>query len=182
MLRLTIKSAEYWDERKNEFFTLEGQTLELEHSLYSISLWEMKYQRPFFDKGPRTLVELQDYVRFMTLTKDVNPLLFRALTKDNIKDVENYMQNPMSATTIHDKPSSKGRRNGELVTSELIYYWMAACQIPFTCEMWNIHRLMNLIRIYNIKNDTNNVKPKGAALRDQAALNRARRAALNSKG
>ena len=68
-----------------------------------------------------------------------------------------YINDPMTATTIKDTP---GKRNNELITSELIYYWMVALEIPFECEKWHINRLLTLIKICNIKNQPAKNMPK----------------------
>ena len=180
MLRITIPAVEEWDEFKQEFVTTKEQTLCLEHSLVSLSKWESKWCKPFLSKQEKTYEETIDYIKYMTLTPNVNPEVYRVLTNDNIAEINKYIEAPMTATTFsRDRNSKSGQ---EIVTSELIYYWMIALNIPFECQKWHLNRLLTLIKVCNIKN----TPPKKMSRRDilsrNAAINAARRNQLNSKG
>lgn len=180
MLRITIPAVEEWDELAQEFVTTKEQTLCLEHSLVSLSKWESKWCKPFLSKQEKTYEETIDYIKYMTLTPNVNPEVYRVLTNDNIAEINKYIEAPMTATTFsRDRNSKSGQ---EIVTSELIYYWMIALNIPFECQKWHLNRLLTLIKVCNIKN----TPPKKMSRRDilsrNAAINAARRNQLNSKG
>ena len=186
MLVITIpasKPVELFDEAKQEFVVIPGkkeQTLQLEHSLVSLSKWESKWCRSFLSKPPETAEETIDYIRCMTLTKNVNPEVYSGLTAENIDQIKNYINAPMTATTFSE--DKNGKKNREIVTSELIYYWMISLQIPFECQKWHINRLLTLIRVCNIKNQPPKKRSQREIMSRNAALNAARRQQLNTNG
>lgn len=149
MLQITIPATRAWDESKQEFVNLKEQTLQLEHSLVSLSKWEQKWHKPFISKGEKTLEETLDYIKCMTLTQNVKPETYLFLTNENIEQIKEYIDNPMTATTFSD---NKKKTNNEIITSELIYYWMIALNIPQEYQKWHLNRLFTLIRVCNIKN------------------------------
>lgn len=180
MLRITIPAIEQWDERKQEFVYMKGQTLQLEHSLVSLSKWESKWGKAFLSKNSKTHEETLDYVKCMTLTQNVDPEIYNYLTADNIAQINSYIEAPMTATYFSEDKSAKNNR--EVVTSELIYYWMIALNIPFECQKWHLNRLLTLIRVCNIKNAPPKKMSKRATASQYAQLNAARRKQLNTKG
>lgn len=180
MLYITIPETELWDEKKEEFVHVKEQKLQMEHSLVSISKWESKWHKPFLSNREKTFEETIDYIKCMTLTQNVNPEVYRCLSVDNVKKINEYIENPMTASFILDE--SKGKRNSEQTTSELIYYWMIALEIPFECQKWHLNRLLMLIRICNVKNQPPKKQSKKEITSQYAAINAARRKALNSKG
>lgn len=181
MLRINIAlGPEGWDEEKEEFVEAESQTIELEHSLVSLSEWESKWCKAFFSKQEKTVEETIDYIRCMTLTENVDPAIYTRLTNEHIKQVNDYISAPMTATKIYDDKTSKS--NSETVTSELIYYWMIALNIPFECRHWHLNRLLTLIKVCNIKNQPPKKMSKRATAAQYAELNAARRKQLNTKG
>ena len=151
MLQLVIPlSPEGWDAEKEEFIEPKTVTLQLEHSLVSLSKWESKWHTAFLAKKNLTVEEIVDYVKCMTITQNVNPDVYRYLTTDNINQIKEYIESPMTATTFpEEKTSGKSK---EIVTSELIYYWMIALNIPFECQKWHLNRLLTLVRVCNVKN------------------------------
>ena len=153
-IKFHIEAKELFDDRLNEFRQVKAQDVTLEHSLISISKWESKWHKPFLDSSikTRSLDESYDYIRMMSLDPNVNPDFVYAMTTKQMKELEIYITDPMTATTIKYYKNEK-RPNRELVTSELIYFWMTAYQIPFTCEKWHINRLMKLIELCAVKND-----------------------------
>ena len=180
MLRITIPALELYDEQKDLFTTLKEETLELEHSLVSLSKWESKWGKAFFSKQEKSVEETIDYIRCMTLTDGVDPSVYNRLTNANIRAINAYLEAPMTATTFYEDKTQKGSR--ETVTSELIYYWMIALNIPFECESWHLNRLFTLIRVCNIKNQPPKKMGKKATAARYAELNAARRKQLNTKG
>lgn len=180
MLRITIPATELWDERNERFIRTKEQTLQLEHSLVSISKWESTWGKPFLSKEIKTIDETIDYVRCMTLTQNVNPNVYFALTDENLKLVNDYIDNPMTATTFSEDKS--GKPNREIITAEVVYYWMSALQIPMECQKWHFNRLLTYIRVSNIKNGPQKKMGKTETLKSNAALNAARRKQLNTKG
>lgn len=180
MLIITIPATEEFDEIKGEFIYTKEQTLQLEHSLVSISKWESRWCKPFIDKKDKTFEETIDYIKCMTLNKNVTDDVYACLTKSNLDVINKYIGAPMTATYFSN--NDRGKKNNEQITSELIYYWMIALQIPFECQKWHLNRLLTLIRVCNIKNSP----PKKMSRREIAsrnhALNAARRKQLNTKG
>ena len=180
MLRITIPAVEQWDEAKQEFIYTKEQTLSLEHSLVSLSKWESKWCKPFLTKQEKTFEETLDYIKCMTLTQNVDPEVYNYLTNGNIKEINEYIEAPMTATYFSDEKTSKTSR--EQVTAELIYYWMIAFNIPFECQKWHLNRLLTLIKVCNIKNQPPKKRSKKDIMSRNAALNAARRKRLNTKG
>ena len=181
MLRITVPiSPEEWDEEKQEFVEPKVQILQLEHSLVSLSKWESKWCKPFLSSKEKTSEETMDYIKCMTITQNVDPDVYNHLTAKNIEEINNYIYAPMTATTFSD--DKNGKANREIITSELVYYWMVALQIPFECQKWHLNRLITLIRICNIKNNPPKKRSKREIMTRNAALNAARKKQLNTKG
>lgn len=180
MLQITIPAMEYWDEAKEEFITEKEQTLQLEHSLVSLAKWEAKWQKAFLTKQEKTFEETIDYIRCMTITKNVKPSVYTRLSRQNIEDVDAYISSPMTATYIREDKSARPSR--ETVTAELIYYWMISLGIPFECQKWHLNRLLTLIQVCNVKNAPPKKRSKREMLSQNAALNAARRKHLNTRG
>ena len=180
MLRITIPSTELWDASAQCFINVKEQTLQLEHSLVSLSKWESKWNKAFLSKNEKTLEETLDYIKCMTLTQNVNPDVYRCLTPKNVQEINAYISAPMTATVFSEDKSGKGNR--EVVTSELIYYWMITLNIPFECQKWHLNRLLTLVRVCNIKNSPPKKRSKRDIMSRNAALNAARRQQMNSRG
>ena len=181
MLQVKVPlTQERWDEEKGEFIEPKFQVLQLEHSLVSLSKWESKWCKPFISKTGKTPEELLDYIKFMTITQNVKPEVYDHLTEANIEEIEKYIDAPMTATTFSE--DKNGKSNREIVTAELIYYWMIALQIPFECQKWHLNRLLTLVRVCNIKNQPPKKMSKKDIMSRNAQLNAARRKKMNTKG
>ena len=179
MLKITIPAIEKWDEKNEVFVNFDSQELKLEHSLVSISKWEAKWHKPFLSKEQKSYEEIIDYIRCMTISQNINPDYYNYLSDKNVEEINAYINDPMTATTINTE--QKGKQ--EIITSEIIYYWMIAFNIPVDFQKWHINRLLTLIRICDIKNDTNQKKmPKSEILARNRALNEARRKRYNTRG
>lgn len=170
---------EKWDEEKEEFIPPVTQVLQLEHSLVSLQKWESKWKKPFLSKQEKTIEETIDYIKYMTITQNVNPDIYNHLTDEHIRQINDYISDPMTATTFSNESRGSGR---EQVTAELVYYWMIALNIPFDCRKWHLNSLLTLIRVCNVKNSPPKKMSKGEIMSRNAALNAARRQKLNSKG
>lgn len=186
MLKITIppqeKPEELWDEAKQEFIYLPSgkeQVLRLEHSLVSLSKWESKWCKPFFSLEDKTNEETIDYIKCMTLNQDVDTRIYLRLTNENISQISNYISAPMTATTFSNFNRGGSR---EQITSELIYYWMIAFNIPFECQKWHLNRLLTLIRVCEIKNSPLKKMSRSEIASRNAALNAARKKKLNTTG
>lgn len=179
MLKITIPARDMFNEQTQEFFQTKEYTIQLEHSLVSVSKWESKWNKPFLGKEKKSIEETIDYIRCMTITQNIDPVIYNGLTTDNIEMVNKYIDAPMTATTF---PNNKGKMNNEIITSELIYYWMTALNIPMECQKWHLNRLLTLIRVCNVKSQPGKKMSKREIMQRNSALNAARRAKLNSKG
>jgi hypothetical protein len=181
MITLFVPGQELFNEKTEEFITLPPSTITLEHSLVSISKWEAKWKKPFFDKKEKTPKEAEDYIRCMCITKNVPPTVFSFLGKDNLKKIEDYISDPMTATTFSQKEGQSKR--SRIITSELIYYWMISDGIPMDCEKWHINRLLTLIRVFDAESNSSKHKmSKNDIYKQNSALNAARRAKSRSRG
>lgn len=180
MLEITIPAVELWDETNQRFITTITQTLQLEHSLVSLSKWEAKWNKPFLTEKKKTIDETIDYIRCMTLTRNVNPIIYNGLTQENIDQITKYINAPMTATTF--SYIENGRTDREQITAELIYYWMIALNIPFECQKWHLNRLLTLIKVCNIKNQPPKKMSRRAVMSRNSSLNAARRKQFNTKG
>lgn len=190
MLQIVIPGrpeTEWWDPTKGEdgeFVTIPGskdRTLQLEHSLVSLAKWESKWCKPFLSKTPMTEEETADYIRCMTITQNVPLEVYQHISGEIIEEVTTYINAPMTATWFADNKRS-GKSTGEVVTAELIYYWMIALQIPSEYQKWHLNRLLTLIQVCSEKNKPPKKMGKRAIMNQNAALNAARRKQLNSKG
>lgn len=186
MLKINIPTTEYINPDTYEFFTIEGKTIQLEHSLISISKWESKWKKAFLKKDPeRTEEQILDYVRCMTLTQNVDPRVYANIDGPIMQSINDYINDPMTATVLTKMEQSKAGISRDTITSELIYYWMVALQIPFECQKWHLNRLLTLIEVCNVKNSgPQKLTPaqKKAQASSWASINAARRAKLRSKG
>lgn len=181
MLTITVPAGECFDERTNTFISTKDQTLQLEHSLVSLSKWESKWKKPFLEqKDSKTDEQMRDYIRCMTITQNVNPNVYMCLTNENIRQINEYIDDSHTATWFSEEKTQKASR--EIVTAEIIYHWMIALQIPEKYEKWHLNRLLTLIRVCNLKN----APPKKMSKRDvysrNRALNASRRRAAHSRG
>lgn len=180
MLEIKVEIVpEQWDEVNQVFIEAKYQTLRLEHSLVSLAKWEAKWCKPFLSKQEKTHEEIMDYIKFMTLTQNVDPDVYNHLDNGNLIDINNYIDSPMTATTISDKG---GKPNREIITNEIIYYWMISLNIPFECQKWHLNHLLTLIKVCNIKNQPQKKMSKQEIMRRNNALNQARRQKYNTKG
>lgn len=188
MLEVTIpakESNESWDESKQEFVyspAEKEQTFQLEHSLISISKWESKWHKPFFSKQEKTMEETIDYIRCMSLNRNIKTESYYRLAenKECMEEILAYLENPMTATTFSGSNAKQGNR--KIMTSEVIYYMMFANGIPLECEKWHINRLITLIRVFGEENNTGKKMSKKDTARHYAALNAARKKKLNTRG
>lgn len=186
MLEVTIPETKLFDEATSTFITVKETTLQLEHSLLAISKWESKWKKAFFadKKVPKTHEESIDYIRCMTINRNVDPNVYYAISNQVMQQVSLYIEDPMTATIITDYSKRVGgqSRKTPTVTSELIYYWMIEHGIPFECQKWHLNRLMMLIQICNVRSNPNNKMSKREVMQQNAMLNAARRKKFNSKG
>lgn len=179
-LTIVVPGRDFYDPETNRFISVKEQKLVLEHSLLSIAKWESKWHKAYLSKTKKTDEENIDYIRCMCLTEPPDPNVFYALTVQNVKDIADYISNPMTATTFKNQNQRPSR---EIITNELIYFWMTNFNIPFDpCQKWHLNRLMTLIEVASIKSQPGKKMSKRDILSQNAALNAARRAKYGTKG
>lgn len=180
MLQVTIPAIdELYDEETQEFTSSKEQILQLEHSLVSLSKWEAKWNKSFLKTKHKTDEESLDYIKCMTITKNVPSEVYNYMTKENISEIVKYIEEPMTATIL---PEDDNKTSRETITSELIYYWMIAFNIPVEFQKWHLNRLLTLINVCNIKNAPPKKRNTKELIQRNKALNEARKQALNTKG
>lgn len=179
MLKLPVAGQELYDEDKNEFIQTKSTVLQLGHSLVSVAKWEAIWNKPFLSKEDRTDEETLSYIRCMTITQNVPSDVYLRLNASHIEKINNYIDSPMTATTINRQKKNTSR---EVITAEIIYYSMIALNIPFECQKWHLNRLLTLIDVCNIKSQPQKKMGRSELLNRNRELNRQRREKLNTKG
>lgn len=189
MLEITVPADvdEGWDEVKGEFVYKalnKPRTLQLEHSLVSLSKWESIWKKRYFPVENRTIDEIISYIKCMTITKNVEPEVYERLIHNQklINRITQYINDPMTATTFsRNIPGSNSSQN-ENISSELIYYWMIDNGVPVEFEKWHLNRLLTLLRVCNAKRGTGKKMSQSEIMRQYKSINEANRAKFNSKG
>jgi len=180
MLTITIPDQEWFNDVTQEFVDIKGRDITLEHSLVSLSKWESMYHKPFLTREEKTRSETLNYIKCMTITQNVPDTIFKAIDAQTINQVSAYIENPMTATTFTEDEKKK-KVNRDIITAEIIYYWMIALQIPMECQKWHLNRLLTLINVCNIKNQPKKMS-KAEILSRNRALNAQRKQQLNTRG
>lgn len=180
MLLLSIATSQGFDESSDEFVDVETVEVELEHSLVSLSKWECKYEKPFLGEDTKAEAELLDYIRMMIIGPVPPDDVLSKLSQANVKEIERYINAKMTATWFSNDQSPSVNR--EVVTAEIIYYWMISHGVPFECQHWHLNRLLTLIKVCNLKNQPKKNMTRAEAASMQTDLNHQRRAALGSTG
>lgn len=186
MLEITIPriQEELFNEKTEEFIYIDIKEtkLQMEHSLLSVKKWEQKWKKPFLEKE-KTEEELLDYLRCMTLTKNVDPKTYLYMPKEIIKQIVDYIEDPMTATWFRDNSLIGAQMNRrEKVTAELIYYWMITLSVPIEFEKWHLNQLLTLIKVIDIKSRQGTKEDKIEAAKARIALNEARKKKYHTRG
>lgn len=180
MLEIEISDSEFFNDETNEFVTIKGGTLILEHSLLSISKWESKFCKPFIVESEHSYDEMIEYIKCMTINKNVSDTIYDLIDTYAYNNIISYINAPMTATVIKDVSSKRGTES--FITNEVIYYYMTVLNIPFECEKWHFNRLLTLINVCSQKSAPPKKMSKDEVRSRYAELNAKRRAMLNSKG
>lgn len=182
MLEIIVPEIEMFDERTSEFYKIPKTKLKLEHSLISLRKWEGIHHKAFLKKEDKTVDELLDYIRCMTLDKHVSPVVYFGIDDKTIEQIVNYINDPRTAATFNNRLIGASKSSGEYISAETIYYWMINLGIPCEFERWHLNQLLALIKFVSAKSGPEKKMPKKDAAAQRAALNRARRAKYKSKG
>lgn len=178
--KIIIPEMEFFNEETSEFIYFKEQILTLEHSLVSISKWESKWKKPYLSKIPKTSEEIIDYVKCMTITQNVNPIAYSALTEENYDEIGRYIEDDMTATTFRDIEKKGSQRS--VITSEVIYYWMIKYGVPFECQKWHLNRLLTLIRVCAANSGEQKKMSTSEIYSQNRALNEMRRKSMRTRG
>lgn len=182
MLMITVTIPESFNEKTNEFLDAKQYTLKLEHSLLSVSKWESKWKKAYLTNEQKTPEEMLDYIKFMIINK-VPEYVVNYISENDIRSIYEYINSEQTATVIKDYSPQQNKKNKEVITSELIYFWMSSYRIPFEeCQKWHLSRLFALLEIASIKNAPPKKMSKREIMANNAKLNAERRKALHSKG
>lgn len=180
MLTIVIPGVELFDETVQEFKTSEDFSIDLEHSLFSLSKWESEFEKPFLGKDPKTNAEVFGYIKCMTITPDVPDEVYVRLSSGNLEAVNTHMNAKMTATWFsEDKQAGPSR---EIITAELIYYWMIGLNIPIECQYWHLNKLFTLIRVFGVKNAPTKSLSRREINDRNRTLNEQRRAQMGTRG
>lgn len=180
MLEITVGGDELFNEETEEFFSSDTFVLQLEHSLISVSKWESKWETPFIGNQKKTAEQVLDYVKQMIVGPEPAPEVLQNIRDSHLNAVNTYINAKMTATWINKPKNARGQQ--EVITAELIYYWMIALAIPFECQDWHLNRLLTLIEVCNIKNSPKKKMNKGEFMAQRRDLNAERKAQLGTTG
>lgn len=181
MLELLVPKNEIFIEETNEFIQFDGGELLLEHSLISLRKWESKHHKPYLSTE-KTPEEILSYIECMTINRKVDPLIYLFLTTEMLERVSNYISDTMTATWFNDRRIGAAKSSNDIITAEIIYYWMISLHIPTEYEKWHLNQLLTLIKVVSLKNGgEKKLTPQEAAL-ERKRLNDERRKKYNTKG
>lgn len=182
MLTIVVEKTEFFDDKNQEFIDVEGATFDLEHSLVSLSKWESIWEKPFLGPEEKTNEETFSYIECMCLTDNIPSSTFRNLSDNNVKAINEYVNKKMTATWFSKKKAGPPGRK-EIITAEIIYFWMVAQNIPIECENWHLNRLLTLVEVVSEKSNPNKKKmSRREVAAQQRMLNQQRQAQLGTKG
>lgn len=185
MITITIPSQELFDERNETYITIDKQILHMEHSLVSVRKWEAKHHTPFLNDKEKNLEELYDYIFYMILDNDVKEDVVRFIPKEDLVRIVEYIKDPMTATWFSDNSTiGAASSTRDIITAEIIYYWMVSFNVPVEFENWHLNQLLTLIKVISIKNENGGKKKLGKreSAEMRMALNAKRRAKYKTKG
>lgn len=179
MLTITVSGEEHFDQATGQFTYPNAFELQLEHSLVALSKWETKFEKPYLDENEKTTDEVLGYIECMILN-DVPPERVLELSEENVQEISNYINRKMTATWFSEiQPESK---TSEIITNELIYYWMDMFTIPWEAQFWHLNRLFTLIKIHNHKSQPPKKMSQREIYERNKRLNAERRKALGTSG
>lgn len=180
MLSITIPGEEVFNDETQEFIKYDDVTMDLEHSLVSLSKWESVWEKPFLSSASKSEEETRSYIEMMAIG-DFPPEVFQRLNESNLNAVNDYLNRKMTATWFNEAARG-GKRSSETITSEIIYYWMISLNIPSSFETWHLNRLFTLIKVFNEKNAPKKKMSASEIAARNRRLNAERKQRLNTEG
>lgn len=180
MLTITIPGEESFNDDTAQFVYGPTTVLDLEHSLVSLSKWEAKWETPFLTSSQMTDEQMLDYIRYMGVPQSLSPEQLKLLRPQDLERINAYIGAKMTATWFSEDES--GRASREIITSEVIYYWMVSYSIPIECESWHLNRLITLIRVFNHKNAPEKKTPAHDLAAQRRRINEERKKKYNTTG
>jgi hypothetical protein len=119
----------------------------------------------------------------MNISDNVAEENYKYIPAKYINEVVDYIKNPMTATWFsnNDKVGA-AKSKKEVITNEIIYYWMITLNIPVEFQKWHLNQLLTLIKVVNIKNEPKKKMNRKDEARQRAALNKARQSKYHTKG
>lgn len=181
MLSIIVPGREFYDEESELFVTVGETQLELEHSLVSLSKWESRWEKPFIGNAEKTTEQVTSYIQFMCLTPDVPPEVFDRVSNENLQEINDYLNSKMTATWFSaDETATKGPQ--EVITSEVVYYWMITMNVPMECQHWHLERLFTLLKVIQLKSAPPKKRNRADVAAQRRALNQKRQQEFGTKG
>lgn len=182
MLRVTIPDNDLLDLDTLRITHIKGATVELEYSLAAIAKWESKWHIPFLTSAERSLSkeQLGSFVACMALNEVEDERIFSVIPNDVMAQIAEYMNNPMTATTISKDPNRPTSKRLTVMTAEQFYHLMIKCGIPPDWEFRHMNQLVMLIRVCE-ETDNPRQMSKAEILKQNRELNRARLASRKKR-
>ena len=180
MLTIYVGATEHFDEKTREFSYVGGTPIQLEYSLAILSKWESKFNKPFLGPQKKTREETISFIQEMIITPEISPDIINEFTLQNFKDVNAYMESKQTATWFSDTPEPKTSR--EVITAELIYYWLVTFNIPWEAQHWHLNKLFTLIKVFNAKSEKPKKMTPGQAAARRRELNEQRKQQYKTAG
>lgn len=181
MLTIKVPLKEGFDDELDEFVILESYTFSLEHSLVSLSKWEAKFEKPFLSPNPKTAEETLWYIRCMAFDEEISDHILNKLSEQNIREINEYINGKQSATWFKEAVDLPAK-SPEIITAEIIYYWMLTLNVEKACEDWHLNKLITLIRVCNEKNAPPKKTNSADLARNRRLLNEERLARYGTEG
>lgn len=167
-----------------EFKVYDGDrkvVLRFEHSLLSLSKWESEFKVPFMTTRTKTPTEMFRYFECMLVPPEDDPSLVILLKPEDLETLSNYINESRTASSVPE--DGKKQYDNEIVTSELIYFWLTAMRIPFhPTETWHVSRIVMLVQITGYKQQPAKRRRPREVMSDMIKENERRKKLFNTSG
>ena len=120
-----------------------------------------------------------DFFKFMALDEFDD----RFITKDISLIISEYIQNTNTATKFSEIANNGSvTTDSKTRTSEEIYALMFSAGVPLEFENRNLNRLLTILRVISVQSGPKKKMTKEEVLKQNAVLNKQRKAAMNTNG